>query len=155
MAAKSQATDTARKPGELVAYPVAASASKIWKGAPVFVNSAWYAYSNDGSTNTIANGDMFVGWADDTVDNSAGGNADEYIKVWAEWTVVVPIAATAAQTDVGQNVYVNNASDNALVTLTSDTGNPQVTVGKIVEIVSTTSVRITTTGVYTVAANGA
>jgi len=67
----------------------------------------------------------------------------------------MPIAATAAQTDVGQNVYVNNTSDDAVVTLTSATGAPQVTVGKIVEIVSTTKVRVALTGVYSVAANGA
>lgn len=155
MTAKTQTTDTARKPGEIVSYPVTASAAKIWKGAPVFTDSDGFAYSNDGTTNTIANGDMFVGWADDTVDNSAGGDGDLEIKVWAEWTVVVPIAATAAQTNVGLPVYINNASDNSLVTLTSDTWQPQVTAWRIIGIESATRVRITTSGVYTVAAAGA
>lgn len=67
----------------------------------------------------------------------------------------MPIAATAAQTSVGLNVYVNNTSDNALVTLTSHASNPQVTVGQILEIIDATHVRINTSGVYTVAANGA
>lgn len=155
MGAKTIANDTARKPGDVVSYPVAAAASKIWKGAPVFINSDGLAYSNDGTTNTLTNGDMFVGWADDTVDNSAGAASAEYIKVRATGTVVVPIAATAAQTSVGINVYVNNTSDNALVTLTSHASNPQVTVGQILEIIDATHVRINTAGVYTVAANGA
>jgi len=154
MGAKTIANDTARKPGDVVAYPVAASASKIWKGAPVFVNSSGYAYSNDGTTNTLANGDMFVGWADDTVE-STSANGGAYIKVRATGTVVVLIAATAAQTDVGQNVFVNNNTDNALVSLTSHASNPQVTVGQILEIIDATHVRINTNGVYTVAANGA
>lgn len=155
MAAKTAAHDTIRKEGAYVAYPIKASAPKIWKGAPIFINSAGHAYANDGTTLTITNGDMFVGVSDDTVDNSAGAAGDNYVRVWAEGIVAMPIAATAAQTDVGQNVYVNNATDDALVTLTSDTGNPQVTVGKIVEILSTTSVYVALTGVYSVAANGA
>lgn len=154
MAAKTSTHDTVRQPSDLVSYPIAASVAKIFKGAPVFINAAWYAYSNDGTTTTLTNGDMFVGWADDTVEATAA-NGGASVSVWATWSVIVPIAATAAQTDVGQNVYINDVTDNAIVTLTSSTGNPQVTAGKVIEIISSTRVRISTTGVYTVCANGA
>lgn len=154
MAAKTSTHDTVRQPSDLVSYPIGANVAKIFKGAPVFINAAWYAYSNDGTTTTLTNGDMFVGWADDTVESTAA-NGGASVAVWATWSVIVPIAATAAQTDVGQNVYINDTSDNAVVTLTSSTGNPQVTAGKVIEIISSTRVRITTTGVYSVCANGA
>jgi hypothetical protein len=154
MAAKTSIHDTVRQPADLVSYPVAASVAKIWKGAPVFINASWYAYSNDGTTTTLTNGDMFVGWADETVTATAA-NGGVSVSVWATWSVIVPIAATAAQTDVGQNAYINDATDNAVVALASSTGNPQVTAWKILEIISSTRVRISTTGVYSVAANGA
>jgi hypothetical protein len=154
MTAKTSIHDTVRQPADLVSYPVAASVAKIRKGAPVFINSAWYAYSNDGTTTTLTNGDMFVGWADETVTATAA-NGGVSVSVWATWSVIVPIAATAAQTDVGQNAYINDATDNAVVALASSTGNPQVTAWKILEIISSTRVRISTTGVYSVAANGA
>lgn len=154
MAAKTSSHDTVRQPADIVSYPIAASVAKIYKGAPVFINASWYAYSNDGTTTTLTNGDMFVGWADETVEaTSANGGAS--VSVWATWSVIVPIAATAAQTDVGQNVYINDTTDNAIVTLTSSNWTPQVTAWKVLEIISTTKVRISTTGVYTVCANGA
>jgi hypothetical protein len=43
---------------------------------------------------------------------------------------------TLTQGNVGDKVYVNNVSDDAVVTVTSDTGNVQVTIGVITEFVS-------------------
>lgn len=150
MAAKATFHDTIRQEWQIVSYKVKWSSSKIWKGSPVFVNSAGYAYSNDWTTNELANGDIFVWIADETVHNT-GSDGDVEVVVWAQGIVSMPIAA-ATQGNVWDFVYVNGTSDNAVVTLTSATDDPQMTVGVITGVNSATSVRVALTGVYTAVA---
>lgn len=59
MTAKTQNTEATRKDGVIISTPVIA-AEKIYKGTPTFAKAAGDAFSNDGTTNTLAVGDVFI-----------------------------------------------------------------------------------------------
>lgn len=139
MAAKTTAHDDQRKDGQIVAYKMAASET-IYKGSTSVLSSG-YAQTNDWTTNTLANGDVFAGICVETKTN-AGSAGDEYVRVYTDWNVIVDVVDTITQANVGDEVYINNVSDDWAVTITSDTGNPQVTVGQIVEFISANKARI-------------
>lgn len=109
--------------------PIAAS-TVIYQGTLVFENTGGYAVG------IVAAGvNTFAGVADDHVSNSAGSNGDESVEVWQEG--VFELAGTGfTQADVGNTAY---AVDNYTVTT-----NPSAAtrIGKIVEFVSTTRVRV-------------
>jgi len=69
MTAQTINTTPITKDWQLVEHPVLA-ARKIFSNTPVFVKAASeFAYSNDGTTETLANGDFFMGIATEEKDN--------------------------------------------------------------------------------------
>jgi hypothetical protein len=136
MAARTESFENARKEGVIQATPMIAS-EIIYKGAQVLVASATgLAFTNDGTTNTLANGDIFGGIAVETVDNSGGAASDKDVRAYRKGSFLMPFSDTLTQANVGDKVYINNVTDDSVVTVTSDTGNPQITIGEIVEFVS-------------------
>jgi len=136
MAAGTTSQDTKRKEGVLQAYPVLAS-EIVYSGRPLLLKSSGrLAFSNDGVTNTIAAGDRFAGINTDTCDNSTGLAGAFKARAYRKGCFLMKFSDTLTQGNVGDKVYVNNVSDDAVVTVTSDTGNVQVTIGVITEFVS-------------------
>lgn len=136
MAARTESFENARKEGVIQAIPMIA-AEVIFKGAQVLVASATgLAFTNDGTTNTLANGDIFGGICVETIDNSAGAASDESVRAYRKGSFIMPFSDTLTQANVGDEVYINNVTDDSVVTVTSDTGQPQITIGKIVEFLS-------------------
>lgn len=123
--------NTDRQDGEVLSFKQAAV--KIPEGALVSVNAAGYA-----TNATDAANDVFVGIADETVDNSAGSAGDKSIKVRRTGVYTVAFGGTATIADVNTLVYV---SDNATVNLAAALTN-DVLVGRIVEFISASSVRV-------------
>ena len=156
MTAKAEATDTNRKDGKILAFDVLAD-TKVYKGAVVTLDgTSKQAQSNDGTTITLANGDIFAGICVETIDNTGGSSGDKSLRVERDGVHRLTFSDTLAATDLGALVFVNNVSDDSVVTITSDTGNPQLTIGKIVEIISTSEARVVIDNyVDAVAANGA
>lgn len=133
-AAYTVARDTKSSRGKLVSLKMAAV--KIVKGTLVCSDaSAGYA------THTPTASRPFLGVAYETVDNSAGSAGDKSLRVE---TVGVHafISSGADQTWAGKEVYWDNGSsgNNATVAI-SDPGTG-AKVGRVVEVVSATEVRI-------------
>lgn len=131
MSAITEAKDVRRQPGEVLSYKMAAV--KVWEGALVSVNSSGYV-----TNATDASGDIFVGVADETVDNSGGSAGDKELKVRIGGVVDVVSGFSAAQTNVTDLVY---ASDNQTVDLAANLTN-DVLVGRIVEVTSSSKLRV-------------
>lgn len=132
MTARTQEQENARKEGELQHYPMAVD--KVYKGSPVFVTaSGRLAFTNDGTTNTLAVGDRYVGIAAETIDNS--DDEDLYVRVYRKGSFKMKFSDTLTQANVGDEVFVNNTTDDAVVTVTNDAAAPGVVIGRIVEFV--------------------
>ncbi len=133
MTARTSISEIDRKDGHIQAYPVV-DEEIIYKGSPTIIDAtSGKLQTNDGTTITLANGDIFAGIAHETVNNSTN---DKVCKIDRKGTFLVDISDTIAQANVGDEVYLNNVTDDSTLTVTSDTGNPQITVGQIVEFVS-------------------
>ena len=129
--------DARRKDGDIVAYDVQA-AEIIYKGVPVFLDASdRMLQENDGTTFTLASGDIFVGISYEGCDNSAGADEAKKCRVWRKGVFLLPFSDTLADDDVGSPVYVNNVTDDSVVTVTSDTGQQEVRIGTIVEVEDT------------------
>ena len=152
MSAKTQNTEATRKDGEMISTPVIAS-EIIYKGTPTFAKAAGDAFSNDGTTNTLAVGDVFIGISAEGVDNSAGAAQAKEVRTYLEGCFLLTFSDTLTKANQGDNVYVNNVSDDSVVTITSDTGNPQVTIGKIAQFVDATHAYVKITNPFAIAAN--
>jgi hypothetical protein len=87
----------------------------------------------------------FFGVAYETVDNSGGSAGDKSIRVYTSG-VHSFIAASAVQTWVGQEVWLSSGSsgNNATVVIADPGIGPKV--GRVVEVVSATEVRVLITG---------
>lgn len=137
MTATTTNQDNARRDGIIVSYPVLAS-EIIYKGRPVIIDaSSGYAQSNDGTTITLDSGDIFAGIAAEKADNSAHAtNGYIDVKVYKSGIFEMATSDTITQANVGDRVYVNNTSDDNVVTVTSDTTTVQVCIGVIVGFIS-------------------
>lgn len=154
MTALSENVDLKAKDGKVIAFPVQ-NAQTIYKGSPVVIDTDGYAQPVSGSP-ALANGDIFAGMAEEKIDNSAGADGDEYVRCLRSGVIQIAVLGTVTQAKVGDKVYLNNVSDDAAFTLTSDSGNPQITVGELVGYVSATVGLVDITGYCgNVAANGA
>ena len=155
MTAKTVATETERKDGKLLAFPVLANET-IYKGSTVVLDAtSRFAQTNDGADITLANGDIFLGVCFETVENK-GANGDENVRVMRDGVHLFDFVDTLSSADLGKDVFINNISDDGAVTTTSDTGSPQIKIGTIVEVVSTTKARVQIdNAIGNVAANGA
>jgi hypothetical protein len=92
--------------GNVSEYPVKA-ATKIYEGAAVGL------YASDGSARGVTAGDLFLGFAESQVDNSAGLVGALNVRVLQRGKVELAVASVAA-TDVGAPVF---ASDDGTFTL--------------------------------------
>ncbi len=135
MTAIAARKDVRRQPGEVVSFKQAAV--KIWEGALVSVNAAGYV-----TNATDAANDLFVGVADETIDNSAGAAGDKEIQVRVGGIVNVVSGFSAAQSNLGDPVYV---TDNQTVDLAATTTN-DVLVGRIAEVTSASKLRVALVG---------
>jgi hypothetical protein len=135
MTALSAKKDVKHQPANILSYKMAAVS--ILEGALVSINSAGYA-----TNATDAASEIFVGVAEESVDNSAGSAGDEEIKVRIGGVVEVVAATSLAQTNVSDQVYV---ADNQTVDLAANLTN-DVLVGRIVEVVTATKLRVALVG---------
>ena len=136
MSARTTNNEVTILEGKMGDHPVLA-AEIIYKGTPVFLKaSGRKAFSNDGSTNTLASGDIFAGICYEKVDNSAGLDGAKDVRVMREGVFEMDILGTVTAAKVGDPVYVNNVSDDAAATLTSDSGNQEIQIGVLAGYVS-------------------
>lgn len=94
--------------GDLEEYPVIAS-DIIYEGAAVGENASGYA-------RPLQAGDVFLGFATETADNSAGSAGDIRVQVRCRGRVTLPISALAITANDRPAVY---ASDDDTFTLTA------------------------------------
>lgn len=128
MADLTAARDDERQNGNIVSVPLAAV--KAFKGAILTFNTSGYADQGDAS-------EPLAGVAIETVDNSGGNAGDKRVRVWRDG-VFTFAGSGFTQADVGKQVQV---SDDQTVVLTS-AGSGKVQIGRIVEYVSATAVRV-------------
>lgn len=126
--------DEARQQGQSRAYK--AAAAHLYSGQLVALNTSGYA-TNPADTS----GFKFVGVLRSEVDNSGGAAGDKDAVVWATGVVECVANWSAAQADCGKQVAaVDNQTVDLLANLTND-----VIVGRIVEVVSASKVRVAIT----------
>ena len=148
MAAKTQNTEVTRKDGQILSTPVIAS-EIIYKGTPTFVKAAGDAFSNDGTTNTLAAGDVFIGISIEQADNSNGAAGAEEVRTYLEGLFELTFSDSLTKANVGDDVFVNNTSDDNVVTITTDTStNVQITIGKIAQVTGTNKAFVKLTNVF-------
>jgi hypothetical protein len=120
-----------RQEGEKQSYPVAA-AIHLYQGTLAFVNGAGYAIDN------TASGDAkFAGIAISEVDNSSGAAGDLNVELWTDEDVYELTGSGFTQADVGKPAY---ATDNYTITTTYSAN--AVRIGRVVEYVSATKLRV-------------
>jgi hypothetical protein len=119
-----------RQDGILIDVALAAS-TKVFAGSNVNFNTSGYAKK---AADTAS--EVFAGVAMETVDNT-GANGDKVVRVWREGLISMA-CASATQAWVGQLVH---AVDDNLVALAATTTN-DVVVGRVVQFVSATEVRV-------------
>ena len=129
MTALSANLDTERKDGEIIRYPVLASAT-IYKGALVVDLDTGYA-----SAGADASGALFLGVAVEKEDNSSGGDAGKAVRVNKKGTYIFS-KTTAVQTDVGLPMYITD--DQTVATSSSHS----VLAGYCVDVPDSSHVRI-------------
>ena len=79
----------------------------IYEGSAVGENGSGYA-------RPLVAGDLFLGWAQKTVDNSTGSAGDKNVRTWRRREIQLPVTS-ALITDIGRPVY---ASDDNTFNLT-------------------------------------
>lgn len=136
MTAKTQSTDAVRKEAIMISTPILA-AEIVYKGTPTFAKATGgLAFSNDWTTNTLADGDVFLGISVEEVNNASGAASADYVRTFIQGAFLLTFSDTIAQENVGDKVYVNNVTDDSVVSITSDAGNPEVCIGIISQFVS-------------------
>lgn len=123
--AVTQARNTPQKKTDTLALKMA-SGETVYEGAKVCMNSSGYAINA-----VKATGNVFMGVAAETVDNSAGGDGDKTVKVFRKYAHEFA-SAGLTQADLGKKVYL---SDNETVGLSV---SYDIYVGNIMEVISAT-----------------
>lgn len=133
-AAYGYARDAKRQPGDLVSLKMSNVAIK--KGTLVVVDA-----SSGYATHTPTASRPFFGVAAETVDNSSGSAGDKRINVYTSG-VFSFIASSAGQSWVGKEVWLSSGSsgNNATVVISDPGVGPKV--GRVVEVVSSSEVRV-------------
>jgi len=131
MADLTEARADQRQEGVLDDVEIAA-ATKIFAGSNVN-----YGASGLGKKASDTASERYAGVAMETVDNTAGAAAAEYVRVWKEGIFSMN-CASATRAWEGKDVY---AVDDNLVALAATTTN-DVRVGTVVKYVSATEVRV-------------
>lgn len=126
------------KPDAVVVAHALLASQTIYEGSPVFADAAsGYAQTNDGSTITLALGDVFLGLCEEKVTASAVSGAED-VKCRTTGIFEMTLAGTVTQAKVGDPVYVNNTTDNATFTLTAANDGSDCIIGYLVEYISAT-----------------
>lgn len=131
MADTTVAKDPGQQDGVIYAFPVAAV--KLVAGAAVNINTSGFIKNAADAASEI-----FAGVMDKTVDNAAGAAGAKKGRVIRQGVFDFAFSGTANQAAVGQKCY---AVDNQTVALAATTTN-DVLVGRIVEFVSASKVRV-------------
>ena len=119
----------------------------IYEGCPVFADaSSGYAQTNDGSTITLATGDVFLGLCDEKVDATGYSSGNVRVKVRTRGVVTLLLAGTVSQSKIGDPVYVNNTSDNSTFTLTAAGDGSDCVIGYLVDVVDSTHGKVALSG---------
>lgn len=132
MTALSAPYEAARKEGDYVLYSVGAS-TKIYKGSLLATRADGCVYPVRAPES--GQPDVFVGVADETVDNSAGAAAAMGVKTWKKGSFVVAMPG-ASITNIGSLVY---GVDDATVSTTSANA---VAIGYVTEFLNASQVRV-------------
>lgn len=132
MSALNAPREPARKQGETVLYGVG-SGQKIFKGALVVTRGDGLAYNL--RTPEASQPDVFLGVADETVDNTVGAAGAAAIHVLKTGTFLVT-KASASIADIAQPFY---GVDDATV---SSTSTNAVFVGYATEEIDSSTIRI-------------
>ena len=114
-------------------YPFKMGVESIFEGALVAINAAGFVVNAGDDANAVV-----VGVADESVDNSGGSAGDKTLQVRRSGVFTFVAGWSAAQADVNTLVY---AVDNQTVDLAATTTN-DVLVGRIVEVLSSSKVRV-------------
>lgn len=115
----------------------------IYEGTPVFADaSSGFAQSNDGSTITLATGDVFLGICEEKIDATGYSSGDLRVKVRTQGVLEMTIAGTVTQAKIGDAVYVNNTTDNGTVTLTAAGDGSDCQIGYLVDYISSTKGKV-------------
>jgi len=130
MTALVSRVDREEKEGKLLAHKVVAG-DVIYQGALVKINAAGFLAPCSAEA-----GATFAGVAYEGVDNSAGAAGDEVCRV-EKYGAYLMSGSGFSQADVGSEVY---ASDDDTISTTQ--GSNEQAVGKIVEYISATQVRV-------------
>lgn len=135
MTAKIENTEVTRQDWQIVAYPVL-TGQKIFKWTPTMAlaSGSWYAYTNDWTTKTLTAGDVFLWISIEEVDNTTWDSWDADVRVYTTWAFELVFSDTLTQANIWAKVYVNNVTDDSVVTITSDTWNAEVCIGFITKI---------------------
>lgn len=139
MTAASADRQAYRKPGDYVQYPVIAT-DIIYNGT-LIANNIGHA-TEGGYAKPMENEqfNVFLGVADEKVDNSAGAAGAKNVKVWKTGSFIFDFNGTPVAADIGKQVY---AVDDKTVGLAGAAATSyEIFVGTITEIVSTTQVRV-------------
>ncbi len=134
MANQTVNRDYKRQQADSVAYK--AAAVSLLEGEIVALNAAGYAKKGG---DTAA--EKFVGVCRTAADNSAGAAGDLDAICWERGAFEFAFSGTAAQADVGKQVYIVDSQTVALAATTTN----DVLVGRITEVVSASVVRVAIT----------
>ncbi len=119
----------------------------VYEGTPVFADaSSGYAQTNDGSTITLAQGDVFLGICEEKQDSTGLSSGAVRVKTRTKGVFEMVIGGTVTQAKVGDPVYVNNTTDNSTVTLTAAGDGSDCLIGYLVDYVSATKGKVMITG---------
>lgn len=132
MANATASRDDKQSAGDVVSY--ALSNVKVFAGTMAAINTAGHAVKAAATASFV-----FAGFAADTVDNSTGTAGAARLDCYTEGTFEIGIAA-AAQADVGKDVYV--VDDSTVKLFDGGAGAVNIRVGRIVEVVNATTVRV-------------
>lgn len=133
--ASAQAFDTKRSPGEMISCKMAAEL--VYKGTLMDIQADGYA-----GQISDTDGLVFAGVAAETKDNSGGSDGDLNIDIYV--TGIFEFKTTGAAISwVGNLAYADLANpDSGQRVLNTTGGTNPVVVGRIVEVVSSTRVRV-------------
>lgn len=121
-------SEVVQKESGLLSFKMAAV--KLFKGCIAKINAAGYL-----DHATAESGAVFAGIVTGAVDNSAGSAGDKEARVFTKGVFLLTTNGSALTiADVGSKVY---ASDSATCSIVQ--ASNEVEIGKIVEVVSTTS----------------
>jgi hypothetical protein len=85
------------------------AAKLIEKGNPVYTKTATGLAFQPSSTDNVAAGDLFVGIAVETIDNTTGAAGAVSVRVYGAGVHQVPNTGSITQTSVGKAIKITNA----------------------------------------------